>query len=97
MYREKENDERILFKKYSYELLAEIYTRRKVRFRDLRKACPLDKVRSQRLKEFERLGLIKRDIEIAKGIPIIWYSITGKGEKVVKILYELKRILKKEK
>ena len=97
MYRKEENIERVLFKKYSYELLAEIYTRRKVRFRDLRKACPLDKVRSQRLKEFERLGLIKRDIEIAKGIPVIWYSITGKGEKVVKLLSELRKIIEEKR
>lgn len=46
---------------------------------------------SKRLKEMERLGIVKRNI-IAEYPPRVNYSLTGKGLKIAKLLKELENI-----
>jgi len=52
----------LMGKKYSYEILNTISNMSNARFKDLRRVCPIERMRTQRLKELEESGMIKSSV-----------------------------------
>jgi len=73
----------LIGKKYSFEILMDLHDMNNVRFKDLKKACPIEKMRTQRLKELEKKGLIKPSVHMDGRRPILIYDISNKGKKLV--------------
>ncbi len=83
---------KLLSKKYTYEILNKLQSPR--RFKELGDICKIEKMRTQRLKELEKINLIKVTPKRMDGRSISLYEISGKGRKVLKISEELSNILK---
>jgi len=82
---------RILFKKYTFEILEKLYLKGDLRFKELKQACKIEKMLARRLDELVELKLVKRRL-VNKG-KIKVYRITKKGCKVFELLNEIKKIL----
>ena len=79
----------LLGKKYSFEILSELADYTDSRFKDLKEACPIEKMRTQRLKELERNGLIKHSIHMVGRRPILIYNISESGNDIVRGLMRI--------
>lgn len=79
-------------KKYSYEILKTLSNVKEARFKDLYKACPIEKMRTQRLKELEENGLVKSSVTKLGRRPILVYNISDRGRKVLELFIKLERI-----
>ncbi len=64
------------------------------RFVDLKKQCPNDKTRANRLKSLKRNGFISTTIIEVKEQDFIHYCITEKGKKALNLLLQLEKIAK---
>lgn len=76
----------LIGKKYTYEILKVLSESSNVRFKDLGKACPIEKMRSQRLRELEESGLIKSSIIKLGRRPVLIYNISERGREVLELL-----------
>lgn len=76
-------------KKWSLNIIRDLFMGRR-RFRDFLQSNKdlSTKMLSERLKELEGYGLIKKDI-VSTSPVVIEYSLTDKGRKLDKILYEV--------
>jgi len=90
----KKHNLQFLGKKYVYEMLKFMDGKEQLRFRDLEKVCPIEKMRNQRLREFEKFRLIQSDVKKIGRRPISVYSLSEKGKKVLALLEELRKILR---
>jgi len=88
---------RLLGKKYTLEILIALENIEDARFKDLKKACPIEKMRMQRLRELEENGLIKSSVITIGRRPITVYNISEKGEEVLTSIMRLRDTLKKFK
>ncbi len=77
-------------KKYTYNLLKLLATSPK-RFKDLKEACEGEKMRTQRLKELEALALIKVNIKRVGRRPVSLYSLSEKGQIMLKLVDEMRK------
>lgn len=86
-------------KKWSSVIIEEISEEKKIGFgkliKTMNKISP--KVLSQRLKQLEKEGLIKKHIIEEKGVKKISYELTEKGEKLKKIMDDLKELCMTDK
>ena len=69
----------VIGKVYSLDILEALFNGPK-RFSDLNKACPIEKTRSQRLKELKEKGLIDAVVKEKRRRSFIHYKLTEKGE-----------------
>lgn len=76
-------------KKYTYDILEFLFDVEACRFKDLRKACPIEKMRTERLKELEDKGLIKSQATKIGNRAILVYEIAEEGKKVFRWLRTL--------
>lgn len=83
----------ILAKKYTYNILKSLKEKPK-RFKDISNACENEKMRSQRLKELEKISLIKAHAERIKGKAVSIYEISEKGKQTLKLAEDIKRLHK---
>lgn len=77
---------RIVFSKWSVDILALLYTNRFIGFQELRKGLRTisSRVLSLKLKQMEGLGLVQRAV-LQTRPPRVQYSLTEKGLKVAKL------------
>ncbi len=66
------------------------------RFVDLKKECPNDKTRANRLKGLRKNGFITTVILEVREQNFIHYCITEKGKKALKLLLQLEELSKKQ-
>ena len=70
---------------YSLDILEALLNGPK-RFSDLSKACPIEKTRSQRLKELKSNNLIETIAKEKARRNFVYYQLTKKGDKIVRRL-----------
>ncbi len=87
---------RILSKKYAYNMLKKMEEGPK-RFKEFSDVCRIEKMRSQRLKEFEKLNLIKVNIkrEGRRVFPV--YELSDTGKKTLKLAEDIMKLYKVKK
>ena len=73
----------VIGKVYSLDILEALFNGPK-RFSDLNKACPIEKTRSQRLKELKEEGLIDVAVMERRRRNFIHYKLTDEGESVLR-------------
>lgn len=73
----------VIGKVYSLDILEALFNGPK-RFSDLGKACPIEKTRSQRLKELKEEGLIDAVVIERKRRNFIHYQLTEVGEAAIR-------------
>ena len=73
----------VIGKVYALDILESLFESPK-RFSDLNKACPIEKTRSQRLKELKVQGLIETTIKEKAGRDFVHYKLTEKGQEVLR-------------
>lgn len=56
------------------------------RFKDLKEVCEGEKIRAQRLREFEYFGLIDVNAKRVNKMPVSFYKISEKGKIVLKLI-----------
>ncbi len=81
----------LLSRSYTYRLMRSLESGQR-RYRELEKACPIMKMRSQRLKELENSGMVSAQPVRDGGRAALLYSLTDKGRKVLAHVEEIKRI-----
>ncbi|MFH0956668.1 MAG: winged helix-turn-helix transcriptional regulator [Candidatus Aenigmatarchaeota archaeon] len=74
----------VLSNKYSYGMLKAMEGGPK-RFKDFSSACPGEKMRAQRLKEFEELDLLKVKVERIGRRPVSIYELSETGKKTLRL------------
>jgi len=72
----------ILGKLYSLDIL-EVLLQGPKRFTDLSRACPVEKTRAKRLKEFKNNDLIEAIVRPIGKRNFIHYNLTRKGKEVI--------------
>ncbi len=73
----------VIGKVYSLDILEALFNGPK-RFSDLSKACPIEKTRSQRLKQLKEEGLVDVVVMERKKRNFIHYKLTEKGEATIR-------------
>ncbi len=83
----------LLSKTYTYQLLQSM-DRGPKRFRDLSEACQNEKMRTQRLREFENFDLIKVRARRIEGRAVSLYELSDTGRATLKFAEDIKRLQK---
>ncbi|VVB73731.1 Uncharacterised protein [uncultured archaeon] len=83
----------LLSKMYSYQLLQSM-DRGPRRFKDLSEACQNEKMRTQRLREFESFSLIKVHPKRIEGRAVSLYELSETGRSTLKFAEDIKRLQK---
>jgi len=83
----------LLSKTYTYQLLQSM-DRGPSRFKDLSEACQNEKMRAQRLREFEGFSLIKVHAKRIEGRAVSLYELSETGKAALKFAEEIKRLQK---
>jgi DNA-binding HxlR family transcriptional regulator len=83
----------LLSKTYTYQLLQSM-DRSPRRFRDLSDACQNEKMRTQRLREFENFDLIKVHAKRIEGRAVSLYELSETGRATLKFAEDIKRLQK---
>ena len=83
----------LLSKTYTYPLLQSM-NRGPRRFKDLSEACQNEKMRTQRLREFEGFSLIKVQARRIEGRAVSLYELSETGRAILKFAEDIKRIQK---
>ena len=73
----------VIGKVYSLDILEALFNGTK-RFSDLSKACPIEKTRSQRLKQLKEEGLVDVVVKERGKRNFIHYKLTEKGEEAIR-------------
>lgn len=84
----------LISKKYSPEMLKSLANAPK-RFKDLADACGGEKMRAQRLKEFEEFSLVKVNVERMGRRPVSVYELSDVGKSTLRLAEEIKELQKK--
>ncbi|MCD6496125.1 MAG: helix-turn-helix transcriptional regulator [Candidatus Aenigmarchaeota archaeon] len=84
----------LVSKKYSREMLKSLADAPK-RFKDLSAACGGEKMRAQRLKEFEEFGLVKVNVERIGRRPVSVYELSDVGKSTLRLAEDIKKLQKK--
>jgi DNA-binding HxlR family transcriptional regulator len=85
----------ILSKKYSYDMLKSLESGPR-RFKDLSSSCEGEKMRAQRLKEFEELKLLDVKVERIGRRAVSVYRLSGVGKETLKLSEEIRRLQEKK-
>lgn len=80
----------IIGKSYTFEILSAL--KEEKRFKELAEACPIEKMRTERLKELEKAGLVKVRLERIGRRPVSIYGLTESGKKILKLAEEMRKI-----
>ena len=83
----------ILSKAYTHAMLKSLDEAPK-RFKELENACQNEKMRTQRLREFERFGLLKAKARRINGRAVSIYELSDTGKTTLKLAEDIKRLQK---
>ncbi len=83
----------VLSKKYSYEMLKNLRESPK-RFKDLSSVCYIEKMRAQRLKEFEDLKLLDVKVKRVGRRAVSIYKLSDVGKETLKLAEDIKKLQK---
>lgn len=84
----------LISKKYSYKMLKSLEKEPK-RFKDLADVCGGEKMRSQRLREFEEFNLLKVNVERMGRRAISVYELSDTGKATLHLAEDIKKLQKK--
>jgi DNA-binding HxlR family transcriptional regulator len=84
----------LVSKKYSGEMLRSLAESPK-RFKDLADACRGEKMRAQRLREFEDFRLIKVNVERVGRRPVSFYELSDVGKRTLKLSEDIRNLQRK--
>ncbi len=79
----------LISKKYTYKMLKCLATGAK-RFKELKRACEGEKMRTQRLRELEVVGLIRVDVKRVGRRPVSFYKLSKRGKTMLKSVDEMR-------
>jgi DNA-binding HxlR family transcriptional regulator len=81
----------LLSKKYTFKMLKSLKEGPK-RFKDFSEICENEKMRTQRLGEFEELGIVKATPKRIGRRSVSFYELSEKGKEVLKITEKIKKL-----
>lgn len=81
----------ILSKAYTYAMLRSLEEGPR-RFKDLADACQNEKMRTQRLREFEKFGLLKATARRVSGRAVTIYELSDTGKSTLKLAEDIKKL-----
>ena len=84
----------LMSKKYSYKMLKGLEEGPK-RFKDLSYACSGEKMRAQRLREFEDFKLLNVNLERMGRRAVSVYELSDAGRSILRLAEEIKKVNKK--
>jgi len=82
---------RLLSKKYTYSMLKKLEEGPK-RFKDFSDVCKGEKMRSQRLREFEKLSMVKVNLKREGRRAVSVYELSDIGRKTLKLAEDIRRL-----
>jgi len=83
----------LLSKAYTYQLMQSM-DRGPKRFKDLSDACQNEKMRTQRLREFESFDLVKVHAKRIEGRAVSIYELSETGRATLKFAEDIKKLQK---
>ena len=84
----------LISKKYSYRMLKSLEKEPK-RFKDLADVCRGEKMRSQRLREFEEFNLLKVNVERVGRRAVSVYELSDTGKATLHLAEDIKKLQNK--
>jgi DNA-binding HxlR family transcriptional regulator len=81
----------LLSKKYTYDMMKTLEHGPK-RFKELSDACKSEKMRTQRLREFENFNLIEVTPKRVGRRSVSIYELSGVGKGILKLAEDIKRL-----
>jgi DNA-binding HxlR family transcriptional regulator len=84
----------LISRKYSREMLRSL-SRSPMRFKDLAEACEGEKMRAQRLREFEELNLVKVTPKRVGRRAVSVYELSDVGRDTLRLAEDMRKLQKK--